>query len=197
MRIAVLGDSLTAGYGLRERETFPVKLESALRQLGFRVVVQNAGVSGDTSAGGLARLDWTLADRPQLVIVELGANDALRGLDPAGTRANIDAILTRLKAAGVQPLLAGMRAPRNLGRDYYTKFDQLYPDLAKRQGVPFYPFFLAGVAGRPELNQGDGIHPTAAGVEIIVENILPLVEESLNQLEVVPSTTQQGQPLTR
>jgi len=184
LRIAVLGDSLTAGYGLAAIEAFPVQLEAALRQRGHQVVVQNAGVSGDTSAGGLARLDWTLADKPDLVIVELGANDALRGLEPLRTRENIAAILNRLESTGVKSILAGMRAPRNLGRDYYTKFDQLYPDLVQSQGVPFYPFFLEGVAGRPELNQEDGIHPTAAGITIIVENILPLVEECLKQLEM-------------
>jgi acyl-CoA thioesterase-1 len=183
LRIAVLGDSLTAGYGLAAEEAFPVQLETALRQRGYQVVVRNAGVSGDTSAGGLARLDWTLAEHPQLVIVELGANDALRGLDPAATRENIDAILSRLKETGAQPLLTGMRAPRNLGRDYYTKFDQLYPELAREHAIPFYPFFLEGVAGQPQLNQIDGIHPTAAGIAVIVENILPLVFESLKQFE--------------
>ena len=182
MRIAVLGDSLTAGYGLAAGDAFPAQLERALQKRGYRVVVQNAGVSGDTSAGGLARLAWTLAENPDLVIVELGANDALRGLDPERTRENIAAILTRLKAADVLPLLAGMRAPRNLGRDYYSKFDRIYPELAQSQGVPFYPFFLEGVAGRPELNQGGGIHPTARGVAIIVENILPMVEACLKQL---------------
>ncbi len=186
VRITVLGDSLSAGYGLSARDAFPAQLEAALQQRGYQVMVQNAGVSGDTSAGGLSRLDWTLADRPDLVIVELGANDALRGLDPAITRNNIDAILTRLKAAGVQPLLTGMLAPRNLGRDYYSKFDQLYPDLAQSHEILFYPFFLDGVAGRPDLNQRDGIHPTAAGITIVVEKILPLVEECLQQLEAVP-----------
>lgn len=183
MRISVLGDSLTAGYGLAANEAFPAQLEAALQQRGHHVVVQNAGVSGDTSAGGLARLEWTLADRPDLVIVELGANDALRGLDPVRTHDNIETILNRLKADGVQPLLVGMKAPRNLGQDYYTKFDQLYPDLALSQSVPFYPFFLEEVAGRPELNQRDGIHPTAAGVAIIVEKILPLIEETLRKSE--------------
>ncbi len=183
MRIAVLGDSLTAGYGLPSHEAFPTQLEAALLKRGHSVVVQNSGVSGDTSAGGLSRLDWLLSDDPELVIVELGANDALRGLDPAKTRENIDAIITRLKVADVQPLLTGMRAPRNLGQDYYIKFDQLFPDLAQKHNVSFYPFFLEGVAGRSELNQRDGIHPTAEGVSIIVENILPVVEESLEKLK--------------
>ncbi|HKI50929.1 MAG TPA: arylesterase [Geothermobacteraceae bacterium] len=183
VRVAVLGDSLTAGYGLTADQSFPAQLEIALRQCGYRVEVQNAGISGDTSAGGLARLDWLLESRPDLVLVELGGNDALRGLDPELTRVNLDAILGRLKQHGVQPLLIGMRAPRNLGRDYYTKFDRLYPELAERHGVPFYPFFLEGVAGREELNSGDGIHPNAAGIAVMVRNILPVVERSLKLLE--------------
>jgi len=182
LRIAVLGDSLSAGYRLPVEQAFPQQLEAALRQHGHRVRVLNAGVSGDTTAGGLARLDWVLADRPDLVIVELGANDALRGLDPAQARENLNTILSRLQAAGVRPLLAGMRAPRNLGRDYYTKFDRLYPELAQRHAIPLYPFFLDGVAGRPELNQEDGMHPTASGVAVIVKSILPLVTESLELL---------------
>jgi acyl-CoA thioesterase I len=186
LRIAVLGDSLTAGYGLATDQSFPAQLEKALRQRGSLVEVQNAGISGDTTAGGLARLDWLLANQPNLVIVELGGNDALRGLEPAMTRANLEAILIRLKQNGIQPLLAGMRAPRNLGRDYYTKFDRLYPDLAQRHEVPFYPFFLEGVAGRADLNLDDGIHPNAAGIAIIVSKILPLVEQSLRQLDAVP-----------
>lgn len=179
LRIAVLGDSLAAGYGLADELSFPAQLETALRQRGYRVEVQNAGVSGDTSAGGLARLGWLLEGRPDLVIIELGANDALRGLDPELTRANLEAILLRLKETGIQPLLAGMRAPRNLGRNYYTKFDAIYPELARHHAVPLYPFFLDGVAGRQELNLGDGIHPNAAGVAVIVEKILPLVEQFL------------------
>lgn len=185
LRIAVLGDSLTAGYGLAADQSFPAQLEAALRQRGYPVEVQNAGVSGDTTAGGLARLDWLLDSRPDLVIVELGGNDALRGIDPESTRANLDAILVRLKQNGIRPLLAGMRAPRNLGRDYYTKFDALYPELAQRHGVPFYPFFLDGVAGRPELNLGDGIHPDPAGIAVIVRQIQPLVEQNLESLQAV------------
>ncbi len=184
----MLGDSLTAGYGLAQEQAFPRQLEAALQQRGHQVLVQNAGVSGDTSAGGLARLDWMLAERPDLVIVELGANDALRGLDPERTRQNLANILTRLKAAGVLPLLAGMRAPRNLGRDYYAKFDQIYPALAQTPGVSFYPFFLEGVATLPALNQRDGIHPNAAGVAIIVKSILSLVEECLKRLETDPNS---------
>ena len=135
----------------------------------------NAGVSGDTSAGALARLEWSLSDPADLVIVELGANDALRGLDPTMTYENLDRIVQRLKASGSDVLLAGMRAPRNLGPDYYTKFDRIYPDLAERHGLLFYPFFLEGVAMQPHLNQPDGIHPNAAGVERVVDGIAPLV----------------------
>lgn len=177
LRLTVLGDSLAAGYGLAPDEAFPAQLEQALRDAGCRVRVINAGVSGDTSAGGLARLEWTLADAPQIVLVELGGNDALRGLAPEHTQANLDAILRRLKERGVRPILAGMLAPRNLGSDYYIPFDGLYPQLAKQHQVPLYPFFLEGVAGVPELNLPDGIHPNAQGVEEIVRRILPLIKE--------------------
>lgn len=181
LRIAVLGDSLTAGYGLAPNEAFPARLEQALAVAGCKVRVINAGVSGDTSAGGLARLDWTLADEPQIVLVELGGNDTLRGLPPEHTEANLDAILTRLKARGVQPILAGMRAPRNLGREYYIPFDELYIRLAGKHQIPLYPFFLEGVAGVPELNLPDGIHPNARGVEEIVRRILPLIKDVVEQ----------------
>jgi len=182
LRILVLGDSLTAGYGLPAEEAFPVQLEQALRQTGRTVKVLNGGVSGDTTAGGLARLDWALADKPQLVIIELGANDALRGLPPEQTRHNLDAIMTRLKQQGIAVLLTGMRAPRNLGSDYYNKFDQIYPELAARHGVAFFPFFLDGVAAVPKFNQEDGIHPNPAGVRLIVCNLLPTLEPLLDQL---------------
>jgi len=179
VRILVLGDSLSAGYGLSAAEAFPAQLEQALRQNGQAVRVINAGVSGDTTAGGLARLDWALVERPQLVIVQLGANDALRGLDPEQARANLDAILTRLLREGMQVLLAGMHAPRNLGPSYYTKFDRIYGDLAKKHRVALDPFFLEGVALRPELNQADGLHPNARGVAVIVRRLLPRVRELL------------------
>lgn len=179
IRLLVLGDSLTAGYGLAEEEAFPVQLEKALQQAGHKVIVINAGVSGDTTAGGLARLEWALADAPQLVVVELGGNDALRGLPPAETFANLDAILERLSAAGVQIILAGMQAPRNLGEHYTTAFDQIYPRLAKKYNVTFYPFFLDGVAFEPALNQSDGIHPNALGVGIIVDRMMPVLERVL------------------
>jgi len=178
-RILVLGDSLSAGYGLPAAEAFPAQLEQALRQSGQAVRVINAGVSGDTTAGGLARLDWALAERPQLVIVQLGANDALRGLDPEQARANLDAILTRLQREGAQVLLAGMRAPRNLGPAYYTKFDRIYGDLARKHRVALDPFFLEGVALRPELNQSDGLHPNAEGVAVVVRRLLPQVRALL------------------
>ena len=178
----MLGDSLTAGYGLTQDAAFPARLQAQLQHRGHQVRVINAGVSGDTSAGGLARIDWTLAEKPELMIIELGANDALRGLDPLQTKQNLSAILSRLRAAGVQPLLAGMKAPRNLGESYYSKFDRLYVELALQHQVPLYPFFLAGVAGDPGLNQADGIHPTAAGVEVIVDGMLPLVTALLDQL---------------
>lgn len=182
MRLMVFGDSLAAGYGLPQEEAFPMRLEAALRRAGHQVTVINAGVSGDTSAGGLARLDWALHDRPDLVIVELGGNDALRGLDPEQTCANLDAILSRFKTEGVAVLLAGMRAPRNLGHDYYSKFDRIYSALAAKHDVPLYPFFLDGVATDPALNQADGIHPNARGVAVIVERILPSVRALLDML---------------
>lgn len=178
-RLLILGDSLTAGYGLAASEAFPVQLEKALRQSGYNVTVVNAGVSGDTSAGGLARLGWALADAPQIVVVELGGNDALRGLPPEMTFDNLDTILERLKVAGIRVILAGMKAPRNLGEDYTAAFDQIYPLLSNKHNVIFYPFFLDGVALDPALNQADGIHPNATGVGVIVERMLPIVEDAI------------------
>jgi acyl-CoA thioesterase I len=180
VRVLVLGDSLTAGYGLPPEEGFTGQLEARLRAEGFDVQIFNGGVSGDTSAGGLARLDWALADRPDLAIVELGANDGLRGLDPAALQSNLDAILRRLREAGVTALLAGMRAPPNLGRDYEAAFNRVFPELAEKHDVAFYPFFLDGVAARPELNQADGIHPNRAGVAVIVDRITPYVVRLLD-----------------
>ena len=175
LRILMLGDSLTAGYGLASRDALPVRLEAALRGRGLDVQVINAGVSGDTTAGGLARLDWALADRPHAVIVALGANDALRAIDPAVTRSNLDQLLSTLSERRLPVLLAGMLAPRNLGADYGERFDAIYPELAERHEALLYPFLLDGVATVSELNQGDGIHPNVAGVEVIVERILPSV----------------------
>lgn len=175
VRILVLGDSLTAGYGLPPGDGFTAQLQARLRAEGYDARVLNGGVSGDTSAGGLARLDWALADEPDIAIVELGANDGLRGLDPAALSANLDAILQRLRGADVRVLLAGMRAPPNLGRDYEAAFNRVFPALAEKHDVALYPFFLDGVAARPELNQPDGIHPNRAGVAVIVDRITPYV----------------------
>ena len=175
-RIVVLGDSLTAGYGLPASEAFPVILQARLAADGVPAMIANAGVSGDTSAGGLARLDWALADKPDYVLLELGANDALRGIDPKVTRDNLDKILARLTARGTKVLLLGMKAPRNYGPDYQRDFDAIYPDLAAKYGVPLYPFFLDGVALDPELNQADGLHPNVKGVHIVVDRIAPYVE---------------------
>jgi acyl-CoA thioesterase-1 len=175
LTILAFGNSLVAGFGLGSRDGFTAKLATALKAKGVEARVVNAGLSGDTSAGGLARLDWALDPKPDFAIVELGANDGLRGLDPAQTRANLDAILTKLKAKGVPLLLAGMYAPPNMGPDYGKAFNALYPELARKHGVLFYPFFLDGVAADASLNQPDGIHPNAKGVDIIVERILPHV----------------------
>ena len=175
LRILMLGDSLSAGYGLAARDALPVRLETALRARGLDVRVINAGVSGDTTAGGLARLEWALADRPDAIIVALGANDALRAIDPALVRSNLDRMLVALAERRLPVLLAGMLAPRNIGRDYGARFDALYPELAVRHGAILYPFLLEGVATVAALNQTDGIHPNAAGVEVIVERLLPSV----------------------
>lgn len=179
-RLLVLGDSLTAGYGLPKAQAFPARLEAALRAEGVAVGVIDAGVSGDTSAGGLARLDWAIGNPPPgYAIVELGANDGLRGLSPAAMEQNLDAILTRLKAKGVRVLLAGMRAPPNLGRDYVAEYEAVFPRLARKHDAVFYPFFLEGIAADATLNQRDGLHPNAAGVEAIVQRILPSVRQLL------------------
>jgi acyl-CoA thioesterase-1 len=179
-RILVLGDSIAAGYGLAAGEGFPARLEARLRRAGHDVRLIDGGVSGDTTAGGLARLDWALADRPDIVVVELGGNDGLRGIAPAATRANLDAILARLTARRVKVLLTGMLAPPNLGAEYGKAFDAIYPELAARHGVALYPFLLDGVAARPELNQRDGIHPNEAGVAVMVDRIAPYVVRMLN-----------------
>lgn len=177
--IVAFGNSLTAGYGLSNGDSFPVRLETALRGVGIRARVVNAGVSGDTTAGGRARLAWALGDEPDIVIVELGANDALRGIDPEETYRNLDAILGELRKKGVRVLLAGMMAPPNLGDRYAQAFNAIYPALAEKHGVPLYPFFLDGVAADPSLNQHDGIHPNAQGVSVIVSRILPYVERMI------------------
>ncbi len=181
--IMAFGDSLTSGYGLPPADAFPVKLEAALRARGHAVRVINAGVAGDTTAGGRARLAWMLADKPDAVILELGANDGLRGLDPAETLANLRAIMEQLKAADLPVLLAGMRAPPNLGRDFGAEFDTIFATVALEYDALFYPFFLEGVAARPTLNQTDGIHPNSAGVAIVVERIIPSVEALLSRVQ--------------
>lgn len=175
--IVVLGDSLTAGYGVGPGESFPEQLQAALRARGFDVNVINAGVSGDTASAGLARLEWSVPAEAGIVIVELGANDALRGIDPEVTRKALSGILAKLQARGQRVLLAGMLAPRNLGAAYAAAFDAIYPELAAQYDVPLYPFFLQGVAAVRALNQPDGMHPSAAGVARIVGSILPAVEK--------------------
>ena len=177
VRIVALGDSLTAGFGLPVAEAFPTRLQAALKAKGIDATIANAGVSGDTASGGLERLSWSVPDGTDAVILELGANDALRGLDPTLTEKALDAILVKLAARHIPVLLAGMKAPPNMGADYAKRFDGIYPALAAKHPVIVYPFFLDGVAGDRALNQGDGMHPTAAGVDIIVQRILPSVEE--------------------
>jgi acyl-CoA thioesterase-1 len=173
IKILAIGTSLTQGYGLPPGTEIPAVLQARLKAKGVDATVINAGVSGDTSAGGLSRIDWSLADHPNAAIVELGSNDALRGIDPIQTEKNLSAILTKLKTAHVPVLLLGMRAPKNFGPEYETKFDPIYPRLAKQYGALLYPFVLDGVALNPKLNQADGIHPNPAGVQIIVNKILP------------------------
>ncbi len=176
VKIVVLGDSISAGYGLPADAAFPAKLSAALKAKGEAATIVNAGVSGDTASGGLGRLDWSVPPGTDAVILELGANDALRGIDPALTKKALDAVLTKLAARHISVLLAGMKAPRNMGPDYVRAFDAIYPALASTHSVVFYPFILDGVAADPKLNQGDGMHPNAAGVDVIVARILPQVE---------------------
>jgi len=177
--IVGFGDSLMAGFGLGPGEGFTDRLQAALRARGHDVTVANAGVSGDTTSGGLARLDWSVPDGTQLVILELGANDMLRGVSPGITEKNLDEMLAKLKQRKIAVLLAGMRAAPNLGADYQNAFDAIYPELAAKYGVPLYPFFLDGVAGQPGLRLEDGLHPNAKGVEMMVERILPTVEKAV------------------
>ena len=180
-KLMVYGDSLVAGYGLDAGLGFPEQLQSALTASGRDIRVLNAGVSGDTTAGGLARLDWALADRPDAVIIVLGGNDLLRGLNPEQTRANLQAMLSRLRTDRIAVLLCGMLAPVNLGPDYRQQFDSLYPDLASEFGIDLYPFFLDGVALDPDLNLPDGLHPNPQGVAIITTRILPYVVKLLDK----------------
>lgn len=183
VRLMAFGDSLVHGYGLEEQETFPAQLEAALQERGHDVRVLNAGNSGDTTAAGLARLDWALVDDPDAILIVLGANDGLRGTDPAETRSNLASLLQQLEERELPTLFTGMLAPRNMGPDYAAEFDALFPQLAAAHEVIFYPFFLEGVVAQPPLNQGDGIHPNAAGVAEIVKRILPSVEKLLAQVE--------------
>lgn len=183
LRIAMLGDSLTAGYGLPPQEALPVKLEKALKAAGRDVSIMNHGVSGDTTAGGLARVDWMMGDKPKLVLLALGANDALRGTDPAETERNLDAIITKLKTEGAAIVLFGMAAPRNYGPEYTKAFDGLYPKLAEKHTIPLYPFLLDGVAMERDLNQADGIHPNVKGVDVLVSRIAPVVIKAIDALK--------------
>jgi acyl-CoA thioesterase-1 len=177
LRLLLLGDSLVAGYGLPRADAFPAQLSAALKAGGVPVTIIEGGVSGDTTAGGLARLPWVLgsapSEQPDAVLVELGGNDVLRGFDPRTTEANLDRLLAILKERGIPVLLAGMRAPPNLGSGYASAFEAIFPRLAEKHDLMLYPFFLDGVAGNPALNQPDGIHPNASGVRVIVERILP------------------------
>lgn len=183
IRILALGDSLTAGYGLDDvRNAFPAQLERALQAEGYNVTLIQGGISGDTTAGGRSRLDWMLGDKPDGVIVALGGNDALRAVDPAVTRDNMEAIVKRIKQDGTPVLVAGMLAPPNLGRDYGDRFNAVFPTVAKENDALLYPFFLEGVAGNPALNQSDRIHPTPEGVKVMVKGIMPTVEKLIAQI---------------
>jgi acyl-CoA thioesterase-1 len=182
LRILAFGDSLTAGRGLAESETLSVQLQDALTKMGRPATVINGGVSGDTTADGLARIDWALADKPRIMILALGANDMLRGLDPSTARANLEGIIDKAQAAGVETVLAGMLAAPNLGADYKTAFDAIYPELAKAHNLIFMPFLLQDVAQDSDLNQADGIHPTGKGVAVIVRNLLPYVTQAMDKI---------------
>lgn len=182
IKLVVLGDSLSAGLGLPAQDAFPAKLQKALQAKGIAVDMTNAGVSGDTSSGGRDRLDWSVPEGTEGVVLELGANDAMRGIDPDLTRAALTDIVRRLKARKIAVMLCGMLAPPNFGADYGARFNSIYPDLAKQFDVPLYPFFLDGVAAEAKLNQADGIHPTAEGVNIVVNNMLPTVEAFLRTI---------------
>jgi acyl-CoA thioesterase-1 len=182
VRILAFGDSLTAGLGLAEADTLPSRLAGALTKMGRPATVINGGVSGDTSADGLARIDWALADKPQIMILALGANDMLRGLDPSTPRANLEGIIAKADATGVETILAGMLAPPNLGTTYKSAFDAIYPGLAKAHNLILMPFLLQDVAQNSDLNQADGLHPNGKGVAVMVRNLLPYVTEAMDRL---------------
>ncbi|WP_417692076.1 arylesterase [Roseibium sp.] len=181
LKLVVFGDSLTAGYQLAPEDAFPVQLEKALQAKGLDVSVTNASVSGDTTSGGLARLDWSVGEDVDAVIVELGANDMLRGLPPETTRKNLSEIVSRLKAKGVEVLVAGMLAQRNLGDGFAADFDGIFQDIATQNDAVYYPFFLEGVALDPALNLADGMHPNGEGVSVIVDNMIPVIETLLSR----------------
>ncbi|WLS03634.1 arylesterase [Shinella oryzae] len=183
VKLVGFGDSLMAGYQLPAGDAFPVKLEAALRAKGHAVEIANAGVSGDTTSGGLARLDWSIPDGTQGVILELGANDALRGIAPEETEKNLDTMITRLKERGIAVLLAGMLAPPNMGPEYAERFNAIYGKLAEKHDVPLYPFFLEGVVTKADLQLEDGMHPNAKGVDAMVEAMLPAVERFLTSIK--------------
>jgi len=183
LKLVSFGDSLMAGYQLPATDAFPAKLEKALRDKGHAVEIANAGVSGDTTSGGLARLDWSIPDGTDGVILELGANDALRGIAPEETEKNLDAMLARLKERGIPVLLAGMLAPPNMGADYAARFNGIYARLAQKHGVPLYPFFLDGVAAHADLQLDDGMHPNAKGVDAMVAAMLQPVETFITSIQ--------------
>jgi acyl-CoA thioesterase I len=188
VQIVALGDSLMAGYQLPAHDAFPAQLERALKARGVAVEIANAGVSGDTSSGGLARVDWSVPDGTQAVILGLGGNDMLRGVDPAVTRASLDSIIRKLKARNIEVMLCGLRAPPNLGADYARRFDPIYPQLAAEHRLVFYPFFLDGIAADPKFNLRDGIHPTADGIAAVVARILPVAEELVARVKAKQGT---------
>ena len=191
-RIVVLGDSLVAGFQLKASDAFPAQLERALKARGHNVEIINAGVSGDTTAGGLERLKWAVPEATDAVILELGANDALRGLDPTRARANLEKIILELKGSGMEVLLAGMLAPRNLGPNYSRAFDAIYPELASKHALLLYPFFLDGIAFEAKLNLGDGIHPNGSGVAEITRRIVPHVEQLIERVRSKRAAASKG-----
>lgn len=192
LRVVALGDSLTAGFMLPATESFPAQLQRALTAKGHNVEVVNAGISGDTTGSGLARLEWAIGESTDAVILELGANDALRGIEPAKARANLSAILARLEARGLPVLIAGMRAPNNWGEAYVREFDAIFPELAEAGGHLLYPFFLDGVATDPKLNLGDGLHPNSEGIARIVDKMLPQVEKLIERARAKAAATAKG-----
>lgn len=192
IRIVAFGDSLTAGFGLKPHQSFPAQLQKALEARGHNVVVANAGVSGDTTAAGLERLAWAVPDGTNAVILELGANDALRGINPNVARANLEKIVINLKERGIPTLLAGFRAPANWGERYSQAFDAIFPDLAQEHGLVFYPFFLEGVALNPKLNLNDGLHPSSKGVAEIVKRIVPSMEDLIDRASTQRDSVSKG-----